>query len=135
MPAKIDATEFKERLAALCLQGRSWPRQPRDRYILLKSMILLREPQRIHTEKEVNARLVEWVNELDQILYIDHVTLRRYLVNDEFLSRDLAGRSYWVNTDEVGKLFKEEIDPVQAVEEARQRSEAEKRAYLAKREA
>ena len=134
MLAKISTEEFEERLAELSLRGRSWPRNPRDRHILLKSMTLLLQTERDYTEQEVNARLMEWVEQLGQIIYLDHVTLRRYLVSAGYLSRDLAGRRYQVDEVKTREMFEdavELINPVAVVEEALRRSEEEKRAYLA----
>jgi hypothetical protein len=135
----ISVVEFKERLGALCQKsgGRGFPRKPRDQHILFKSMTLMLEPGRDYTEKEVNEGLAKWLDEVGQAVELDHVTLRRYLVDAGYLIRDAAGRSYRVEPESSGTLFEmgiQEINPVAVVEEAYRRTEERKRDYLDKRE-
>ena len=139
MSSKIGSTEFKERLALLCLQGggRGVPRKHRDQHILFKSITLILETQREYTENELNEYLVKWLSQVGQAVQIDHVSLRRYLVDAGYLTRDSAGRSYRVDPEQMVGLFEadiEEIDPVAVIAEAQRRTEERKREYLRKRE-
>jgi len=95
------------------------------------------ETQREYTEDELNECLAKWLSQVGRTVEIDHVSLRRYLVDAGYLTRDPAGRSYRVDPEETAGLFEtgiEEISPVAVVEEAYRDAEARKRAYLEKRE-
>jgi hypothetical protein len=136
---KISSTEFKDRLALLCLVrgGRGFPRKPRDQHILFKSITLMLEPQRTYTESEVNENLTQWLRLVGQAIELDHVSLRRYLVDAGYLTRNAAGQSYRVNLDQTIGLFEvgvEEINPMTVVEQAARQTEERKRTYLEKTE-
>lgn len=139
MSALISIAEFKDRLAALCLKGgrRGFPRKPRDQHILFKSIILRLEPPRTYTEAELNEELRQWLSQVGQTLELDHVSLRRYLVDAGYLIRDGAGRSYQValaQTDGVFEPDVEALNPVVVLAEAARQIEAQKQAYLSQRE-
>ena len=132
MSSSVGASDFKERLVALCVGGRDWPRAAHDRHILLKSMSLMLEAGRTYTESELNERLRTWLTQVGRTIRLDHVTLRRYLVDARYVNRDAAGRAYVVNVARAGAIFEPEvetIDPVAVVEEALLRKEEQKRAY------
>jgi hypothetical protein len=133
--SKITADEFKRRLEALCLSpgGRGLPRKRRDWDILFKSITLALEPGRDYSEKEVNQIVEEWLADIGQAIEIDHVTLRRHLVDTGYLIRDLAGTSYRVGFEAMADLFEpatDTVDPLAVIEEARRRKEQRKRQYL-----
>jgi hypothetical protein len=93
------------------------------------------EAGRDYTENELNECLARWLGEVGQAVEIDHVSLRRYLVDAGYLIRDAAGRSYRVDAQQTVELFEagiEEIDPVAVIEEASRRTEERKREYLEK---
>lgn len=94
----ITAHEFKDRLVKLCVHsGNSGlPRKQRDRHILLKSVALTLERTAEYTETEVNDRLQWWLNEVGRSIELDHVRLRRHLVDAEYLGRSKDGSRYWV---------------------------------------
>lgn len=48
----------------------------------------------ILSEKDVNEALKHWLNGIGSILWIDHVELRRTLIDYGFLHRNLAGNEY-----------------------------------------
>ncbi|WP_010111518.1 DUF2087 domain-containing protein [Acinetobacter sp. P8-3-8] len=48
----------------------------------------------ILNEKNVNEALKHWLNGTGSILWIDHVELRRTLIDYNFLHRNLAGNEY-----------------------------------------
>ncbi len=134
--SKITADEFKHRLEALCLSpgGRGLPKRRRDWDILFKSITLALEPGRDYSEKEVNQVVEEWLADIGQAIEIDHVTLRRHLVDTGYLVRDLAGTSYRVGLEAMADLFEpaaDTVDPAAVIEEARSRKEQRKRQYLA----
>lgn len=92
----ISSEEFRKRLAQLCLTSKTveLPRRQRDRHILLKSVSLYFEQDRSYTELEINRLIQKWLAEVGQSLELDHVTLRRTLVDEAYLTRSFTGDSY-----------------------------------------
>ncbi len=139
MASRIGTAEFKNRLAALCLRGggRGFPCKHRDQHILFRSVTLMLETRRDYAEDELNECLGKWLSQVGRTVEIDHVSLRRYLVDAGYLTRDTAGRSYRVDPEQTVGLFEagiEAINPVAVVEEAYRDAEERKREYLDKRE-
>ena len=64
------------------------PKKQKRRHNLLRNLVLLFEPGREYTEKEVNQVLQE--------VYHDYAELRRCLIDDGFLDRLPDGSRYWV---------------------------------------
>jgi hypothetical protein len=96
--AMISPEEFVERL---CLLGadrgpRRFPRRRSDRDILIKSIRMLLDDRRTYTEREVDAVLREWCRDVAPAIEVDHVTLRRLLVDHGHLERTADGRAYRV---------------------------------------
>ena len=131
----IKVDEFKQRLEILCLKGggRGLPRKPRDRQILFKSMTLMLDNETTYSEAKINRQIEIWLAEIGSMIEIDHVTLRRYLVDEGYLSRDEAGVTYRVSIENTADLFEaaiNQLDPLQVVDEAREDLARKKRAYL-----
>src|SRR6185436_10204981 len=122
--ATISSDEFKKRLAQLCLTSKTaeMPRRQRDRHILLKALSLSFEPGRFYTEPEVNRVIEYWLNQVGQSLEIDHVTLRRALVDEAYLTRAPAGEAYQIGWPSDPRFFFSEdvttIDAESVVREA-----------------
>ncbi|HSM56793.1 MAG TPA: DUF2087 domain-containing protein [Candidatus Sulfomarinibacteraceae bacterium] len=138
MTTTMSRAEFEKRLEDLCTRGgrREWPPKREDQHVLLKSATLMLEPQREYSEAELNEPLEAWVDQVGQIFVIDHVTLRRFLVDAGYVQRDLAGQRYRINAEKAAEMFDDDVasvDPVAVVAEARRRIEERKRAYLNKR--
>src|SRR5437667_4702152 len=95
----ITVTEFEERLAAVCLggAGSAFPRRHRDRHILYRSVVQTLDVTKNYSEGMLNAGLQQWLSGVGANIDIDHVTLRRYLVDDGYLLRDAKGSTYAVN--------------------------------------
>ena len=137
MGSKIRIAEFKNRLAALCLRGggRGFPCKHRDQHVLFKSVTLMLETKRHYAENELNECLAKWLSQVGRSVEIDHVSLRRYMVDAGYLTRDTAGRSYRVDPEPTVGLFEagiEDIDPLAVVEAAYRDAEERKREYLEK---
>ncbi|RKX26884.1 MAG: hypothetical protein DRP47_07490 [Candidatus Zixiibacteriota bacterium] len=133
--SKINVDEFEKRLEALCLKkgGRGLPRKRQDQHILFKSIALILEPHRDYSESELNEVLKQWLAKIGQKIEIDHVTLRRHLVDEGYISRDRAGMLYKVNDAKMADLFEPEtnaINPAKVIEKALKRKEQKKRQYL-----
>jgi len=129
----ISAAQFEERLAAICLggAGTAFPRRMRDRHILYRSIIQRLDLARKYPEGELNEALQQWLLDIGTSLDIDHVTLRRYLIDERYLSRDANGNAYQVNP--AGSNFVEfdpsiaAIDPFMVIQAARDRVAERKR--------
>jgi hypothetical protein len=131
----ISIAEFQDRLAVLCpgMSG-GLPRRQRDRHIVFRSIVQMLSVSQPYSEQAVNEALKEWISKVGTGFGVDHVTLRRYLVDAGYLHRDAYGTSYQVQPngrDEVA--FESEVgqvDPVDVVRKARQQAAARKRARM-----
>jgi hypothetical protein len=94
----ITLDEFVERVCKLGADRgpRGFPRKRRDREILMKSVVLDFDGERDYREREVNARLIAWNREVAPAIEVDHVTLRRLLVDYGHLERTADGSRYRV---------------------------------------
>jgi hypothetical protein len=129
----ISVAEFEERLAAICLggAGSAFPRPSRDRHILYRSIIQRLDDARKYSESGLNEALQQWLLDIGTCLDMDHVTLRRYLIDERYLSRDTDGNAYVVNA--VGSTSIEfdasiaAIDPFAVIQAAKDRVAERKR--------
>jgi hypothetical protein len=94
----VGVEDFKNRLTQLGLRSGATglPRKRVDRQILFQSVVLTLSPDAEYTEKEIDAALEAWLEDVAPSIDIDHVALRRYLVDDEFLGRAPDGSAYSV---------------------------------------
>ena len=94
----IALEEFVERLCKLGADRgpRGFPRKRRDREILMKSVVLGLDGAREYREREINERLIAWSREVAPAIQVDHVTLRRLLVDYGHLERTADGSRYRV---------------------------------------
>jgi hypothetical protein len=94
----IALEEFVERLCRLGSDRgpRGFPRRSRDREILMKSIVLGLDAERVYSEREINARLQAWGRDVAPAIATDHVTVRRLLVDHGHLERTADGRAYRV---------------------------------------
>ena len=99
MQDMITATEFEGRLGALCLSGpgATFPRRLRDRHILYRSIVQTLDPTRSYSEGQLNEALQQWLAGIGTNFEMDHVTLRRYLVDERYVLRDAGGTAYVAN--------------------------------------
>ena len=65
----VTKAHFIKRLADLCLKSglADFPKDKTDEHILLRSAVLMIGPADTLTEKEINARLEAWIDEVCQI--------------------------------------------------------------------
>lgn len=131
----ISTTDFETRLPYLCVtrQGGGLPRKQRDLHIVLRSVALLLDRGTVYTETNLNAALLRWLEQVGHNFRLDHVTLRRSLVDYAYINRNPAGTRYRVASDH-DDLFDpliESLDPVFIVEEAMRQREAKRKAFLA----
>jgi hypothetical protein len=94
----IGLDEFVERLCRVAADRapRGFPRNPRDREILMQSFVMRLDSSRSYSEVEINAALEHWKREIAPAIETDHVTLRRTLVDYGRLERSADGSAYRV---------------------------------------
>ena len=130
---EITAAQFSNRFVALVLSARDLPKRALDFNILLYSSVLGLDPGRLYSEGELNAELQRWILEFGGGFGLDHVTLRRFLIDDRYLRRDPAGRAYQL--DAAGPRFSYDpairsLDLQRLVVEARQERARRKQQHL-----
>jgi hypothetical protein len=94
----ISADEFVERLCKVGVDRgpRGFPRNRRDRDILIQSFLLTLDSSRSYPEREINQALRAWKRDVAPAIETDHVTLRRLLVDLGRLERTPDGARYRV---------------------------------------
>ena len=130
----IDESQFTNRFVSLIIGSQGYPKKELDRHVLLISAVLRLEPQRQYTESELNDELRQWTARFGDPVNLDHVTLRRFLVDEGYLRRDTAGRAYEVTADwpyTVDPSVKS-LDLEALVAEARAARERKKQQYMGK---
>jgi hypothetical protein len=133
--SQVTTREFEERLAALCLSGKrpDLPRKRRDRHILFISIAQTLEAGKPYSEQELNAALQEWLAHVGSSFDLDHVTLRRYLVDEGYLSRAASGTTYEVCFPARGGIEFEpdvlDVDQLAVLQAAQERAAARKREH------
>jgi hypothetical protein len=133
--SQLEASQFKSRFVSLIIGGQGFPKKHLDRHILFISATLGLEPQRQYTEGELNDELRAWTARFGDSVHLDHVTLRRFLVDEGYLGRDSAGKSYELTTTDWPYTFDPSIktlDLEALVNEARAARELKKQQYLGK---
>ncbi|MBD3348998.1 MAG: DUF2087 domain-containing protein [Candidatus Eisenbacteria bacterium] len=115
----IAAPEFRQRVADLCLGGvgPGLPRRRRDRHILLKAAAMELGQGREYAEGVVNRVLESWLEALGPAVRMDHVSLRRYLIDEGYVVRDNAGSVYRVRAAGAQpEEFESEVESLDALE-------------------
>ncbi len=134
----MTTNEFKKRLVKLCLRSglSDFPKSDIDQHVLLKSVMLTFDRTGDFTEKEINAKLKHWVEHIGTFELVDHVTLRRRLVDAGYVSRSNNGAVYQIAESGVGgdgfETAVNHLNPAQILSDARAEIERRKQAYLTK---
>lgn len=129
---------FIKRLAELCLKSAltNFPKDDLDHHILLKSVVLMMGSSAGFSEKEVNEKLETWVKDVGHIKFMDHVTLRRRLIDMGYVTRKTDGSNYQVTQPGPRpEFFEKEIDRLDilaVITAAREEIARRKREYLEK---
>ncbi len=110
----ISPEEFVERLCKLGADRgpRGFPRKVRDREILMKSITMLMDSARTYTEQEINDLLQEWGRDVVPAIRVDHVTVRRHLIDYGHLERTADGGKYRVGFPPRPLAFDLEVDDI-----------------------
>lgn len=134
----VSAEQFIKRLVNLCLRSGlgGMPKDEADQHILLKSAVLLIQAEGPLTEKQINETLETWLTRVCVIKNFDRVTLRRWLVDTGYLSRNSDGTGYQVaRPGPKPGLFEESVDQIDVLETiraAKEEQERRKQAFLDK---
>lgn len=124
--------EQVEKVFRRLLKGGAIRRLPRSRGDLLVFLALAvssLDPQLQYAEPELNERLIEWMIGFTDPVAIDHVTVRRYLVDYSYLLRDIPGTRYKTNQTMINTVIQPEarsVQPLVLLEEI-QRDQAHRR--------
>jgi hypothetical protein len=90
-----------------------------------------------YSEKEVNVHLIQWLKGFTDPTGIDHVTVRRYLIDLRFLRRDPSGSSYCTNETVIASILQPEartIHPRDVLIDLQRQREERKRSQQAARD-
>jgi hypothetical protein len=104
------------------------PRRPADQHLLVTLAAAQFEPRKAYREAEVNETLKAWIQTFCEPYGIDHVTLRRLLVDSRLLSRTTSGSTYRINREKLGETKAlAAIEPAGVLAEVRSERESRKR--------
>lgn len=132
----IDASLFKNRFVSMIIGWQGFPKKDLDRHILFISAALGLEPGRHYTERELNDELRQWTARFGTPVNLDHVTLRRFLVDEHYVQRDGAGQSYELTSTDWPHTFDPSIrtlDLEASIDEERTARELKKQQYMSRR--
>ena len=110
-----------------------YPTRRADEDVLLRLAASRFEFGRSYTEAEVNEVLRVWLETFCAPYGIDHVTMRRRLVDTRFLVRDTAGAEYHLAAAKARELARDPTvseDPAHVLQEIRQEREVRKRQHV-----
>jgi hypothetical protein len=91
--------------------------------------------KRRYTEREFNDELRKWTTRFGSPVNLDHVSLRRFLVDEHYVQRDSAGQSYELTTTGWPNTFDPSIktlDLEALIDGARAARELKKQQYISR---
>ncbi len=92
------------------------PKSKKDRDVFLALAASVLDSQRHYSETELNEHLTEWLSEFASPYGVDHVTVRRYLVDGFYIHRDAPGSWYKPNQTVINKVIEPEARSIQPKE-------------------
>ena len=134
----MDKTDYEVWIGKLMGRGMAltWPKDHAGQLALLGAAALALDPSQRYSEKEVNEALAAWLGIVLPKGGLDHVTVRRYLIDFRFLDRESDGSAYWVNRDELAQEFEPavfDLDTSTIIREFKEAEAARRKAWRAKR--
>ena len=107
------------------------PTRPVDQALLMGLAASRFKAQKTYRESEVNEVLKSWLETFCVPFGIDHVTMRRLMVDSGILTRDKAGSAYRINAKKTADLDADgAIEPGQVLVEIRSERQTRKRQRL-----
>ena len=107
-----------------------WPKRPADQDLIVELAALRFDADKAYREAEVNELLKEWLATFCAPYGIDHVTLRRHLVDARLLRRDPSGTSYRVDAGKVAQVEADgSVEPGEVLVELQEEREERKRQH------
>jgi hypothetical protein len=104
------------------------PKRPADQLLLVALAAARFDAHSSYLEREVNERLRTWLKTISEPFGIDHVTLRRLLVDSRLLTRTNSGSMYRLNLEKIREVEAvKEIDPADVLTEIRNERAQRKR--------
>lgn len=104
------------------------PKRPTDQELVAALAASRFDASRSYRESEVNAQLANWLRAISEPFGIDHVTLRRLLVDLRFLTRSSSGSMYRINIERIGEIEGVmDIEPADVLADIRNEREKRKR--------
>jgi len=133
----ITKEQFSRRVVELYLRSGldGLPKNEADQHILLKSVALTLGKPGVFNELELNEKLKVWINQISGMKKFDHSSLRRWLVDYGYLTRNTDGSRYEVAAGSRAQLFDPSIEQVNIAElirNAREEIARKKMEYLQK---
>lgn len=104
------------------------PKRPADQELVLQLAASRFEPGKAYRESEVNEELSRWLETFCEPFGIDHVTVRRLMVDSRLLARDKAGSTYRVVRTRTPRL---DVEPAQVLAEIKAERKARKKEHAA----
>ena len=125
----MSETEVRAVLKRMLANGplTALPVRPRDLEVLLALAAAQFEPGRKYSESQVNDRLQEWLEPFCSPFGVDHVTVRRCLVDAGLIARDKAGATYEV----ARKISPVKVEPAAIMADVQLERAKRTRAHLA----
>ena len=130
----INQPQYETSMAKTFASGSSldYPRKPQDRIVFLGALSIFLMARESYSEPDLNEAIAGRLRSFDVATELDHVTLRRYLVDAGYLLRDEAGVRYSIDRTALAADFDTPVlslDAHEIVRQARIEREARKRAY------
>lgn len=138
MKKPITKQYFEKKLIALCLRSgmSAFPTNQENQNVLFKSAVLSMDISRTYTDKEINQRLEYWLDNICPLETVDFITLRRWLVDAGYLTRNKEGSCYQISPSAPeAQYFEdaiEEIDVEEVLNTAREEINRRKREHMNK---
>lgn len=113
------------------------PKKRSELQMLLTSVVFTFDFGEKYTERQVNELIQEWISRFGTDLSVDHVTLRRYLVDEGVLLRDESGCNYRLRSENPFFSYDpaiRELDLELLINLAHEERAARKRAHLTRKD-
>ena len=111
---RYSAAEFKKAFPRVVLNYQAWPKRKSDRQIILLGIAAFFNLEKTdYREIDVNDLIMTWSAHFGGSLNLDHVTLRRELVDARILSRCDDGKCYAIIPD---ALLTENVTMIRSLE-------------------